>query len=36
MKRALNVLKKAVKWYFNLAAQSYAWTPTGIVPCVRE
>ena len=32
MKRALNVLKKAVKWYFNLAAQSYAWTQM----CIRD
>lgn len=36
MKKVVNLLKKAVKWYFNLAAQSYMWTPTGIVPYVRE
>jgi hypothetical protein len=28
----MSYIKKAVKWYFNIAAQTYAWTPTGMLP----
>lgn len=31
----LNSVKKAVKWYLDLAAKTYAWSPTGIIPYVR-
>nr|DAR32443.1 MAG TPA: hypothetical protein [Bacteriophage sp.] len=31
MKRVLNLMKKAAKVYFNLAAQDYAWRYTGNV-----
>jgi hypothetical protein len=26
------VIKKAVKWYFEMASKTYAWTPTGMYP----
>lgn len=32
MRKVINVVKKAAKWYFEQAAKSYAWTPSGIVP----
>ena len=35
MKRALNVLKKAVKWYFDRTANSYIY-PTGTLPIIKE
>ena len=25
-------LKRFIKWYVNIAAKSYAWTPTGMIP----
>ncbi len=28
----MNFIKKCVKWYFKKAVQTYAWTPSGIVP----
>lgn len=28
----LKGIKKAIKWYVRKAAETYAWTPTGIVP----
>lgn len=32
MKKAINVLKKAVRWYFEQGAKTYAWVPTGVIP----
>lgn len=26
------MLKKVVKWYFNQAAKTYVWTPSGMIP----
>ena len=28
----IGFLKKAVKWYFKRASESYAWMPTGALP----
>lgn len=25
-------IKKAVKWYFHKAAETYAWMPSGMIP----
>lgn len=32
MKRVLNLVKRGAKWYFNQAAKTYAWLPTGSIP----
>lgn len=32
MKKVINLMKKAAKWYFNRASQNYYWVPTGFVP----
>lgn len=29
-------LKKAIKWYFKKAAETYAWTPTATIPYVKD
>lgn len=34
--RLFKLIKKAVRWYFRIAANSYAWTPTGVVPYHRN
>lgn len=31
MKKVINVVKKAAKWYFNQVARTYVMTPTGMV-----
>ena len=31
----VKLLKKAVKWYLRQSAQSYAWTPSCMIPYVR-
>ena len=36
MKRVLNLMKKAAKTYFNLAAQNYAWRYTGNTYIAQE
>lgn len=28
----LNLIKKALKWYFTETAKTYTWIPTGMVP----
>ena len=32
MKKVFTCIKKAVRWYFDKAAETYAWTPTGVIP----
>ncbi len=32
MKTMVKLIKKAARWYFNKAAESYAATPTGMIP----
>lgn len=29
--KAIKLIKSAFKWYFEQAAKSYAWTPTGMM-----
>lgn len=30
----MKMIKKALKWYFNQAAETYAWTPSCMIPYV--
>lgn len=30
-----NFLKKCIKWYFNRAAETYAWTPSCTIPYIK-
>ena len=30
------LIKKAVRWYFKVSADSYTWYPTGVVPYHRD
>lgn len=30
----LNPLKRAAKWYFNKASETYAWLPSGMIPFI--
>lgn len=30
--RVFNVIKRAIKWYCNQAAKTYAWTPSCMIP----
>lgn len=32
----IKFLKKAAKWYFKKCAETYAWTPSCMVPYIRE
>lgn len=32
----MKFLKKAVKWYFEKSAETYAWTPSCIMPYIKE
>ncbi len=32
----LRTIKKAVKWYFEKAAETYAWTPSCMIPKVND
>lgn len=34
--KAIRLIKKAVKWYLKLSAKTYAWTPTGTIPYIKE
>ena len=34
MKKIFNILKKAVKWYFNALARTSAMCPTCMVPVI--
>lgn len=29
------MIKKAIKWYFEKAMKTYAWTPTGTIPSYK-
>lgn len=29
----VELIKKAVKWYFTKSAKSYTWLPSGMFPC---
>lgn len=31
----MKMIKKALKWYFTRAAETYAWTPSCIIPYVK-
>lgn len=35
MKTTTKFFKKAAKWYFNNAAKTYSFTPTGCLPIDR-
>lgn len=30
--KALKLLKKGAKWYFEQVAKTYTWLPTGTIP----
>lgn len=32
MNKMINAIKKAAKWYFEHAAETYVWYPSGMVP----
>nr|DAT77836.1 MAG TPA: hypothetical protein [Caudoviricetes sp.] len=32
----IKFLKKAVKWYFKKSAETYAWTPSCMMPYIKE
>ena len=32
MKKVINVMKKAAKWYFTQSALNYTWLVSGTVP----
>lgn len=34
--KAIRLIKKAVKWYLSRVEKTYAWTPTGIYPYIKE
>lgn len=34
--KVFNVIKRAIKWYFNQAAKTYAWTPSCTIPYIRQ
>lgn len=29
----IELIKKAARWYFRKAAETYAWMPAGTIPC---
>lgn len=31
----IKMIKKVLKWYFTRAAETYAWTPSGMIPYVK-
>lgn len=33
--RVFNVIKKAIKWYFNQSAKIYM-TPSGMIPIIKQ
>lgn len=35
MKRVMNSVKKAVKWYLKQSSETYAWTPSCVIPYVK-
>lgn len=32
MKKVINVMKKAAKWYFEQSSKSYTWLVSGTIP----
>lgn len=36
MKKVINVIKKATKWYLEQSAKTYAWTPSCTIPYIKE
>lgn len=34
--KALKLVKKVVKWYFENSSKNYNWVPTGTIPYVKE
>ncbi len=32
MKKVINVLKKATKWYFEQSSKNYMWLVSGTIP----
>lgn len=32
MKKVINVMKKAAKWYFEQSSKNYAWLVSGTIP----
>lgn len=30
----IELIKKAARWYFRKATETYAWMPTGTLPCL--
>lgn len=32
----VRLLKKAIKWYFKKSAETYAWTPSCMIPYIRH
>lgn len=32
----LKYIKKAIKWYLNKAAETYAWTPSCTIPYIKQ
>lgn len=34
--KIFNPLKKAIKWYFKMSAETYTWLPTGTMPIIRD
>ena len=31
----IKLLKRAIKWYFEKSAETYAWTPSCMIPYIR-
>lgn len=36
MKKVINVVKKAAKWYFEQSSKSYTWLVSGTIPLLIE
>lgn len=34
--KVIRLIKKAVKWYLKRVEKTYAFTPTGIYPYIKE
>lgn len=31
----MKTIKRMIKWYLNLASQTYAWTPSCTIPYIK-
>lgn len=31
----MRIIKKVLKWYFDRAAETYAWTPSCTIPYIK-